>query len=140
MTLHLIKLCVGVASVEELRSWQSWRVREGSLAGFPRPPFHTTRMVPRRREELLNGGSLYWVIQGLTCVRQRLEEIRPFVDYEGIGRCHLLLGRELVAVEPVPRRPFQGWRYLSGQDAPQDCQTGRRGDDGLQGELARLGL
>lgn len=140
MTLHLIKLCVGVASVEELNHWQSRRVREGSPPGCPRPPFHTTRMVPRRREELLNGGSLYWVIQGWVCVRQRLEGIEPFVDEEGVGRCRLVLGKMLVPVESVPRRPFQGWRYLAAPDAPPDCPGRNERDAEIGDELARLGL
>ena len=141
--LHLIKLCVGVESVEELRFWQEKRVKEGSPKGYPRPPYHTTRMVPRRRDELLDGGSLYWVIQGWISARQRLEDIVPFVDGEGVGRCHLVLARELVVVEPVPRRPFQGWRYFAASDAPTDCGSvaaGGGGDEALGKELAKLGL
>ena len=140
MTLHLAKLCVGVESVEELRFWQDKRVKDGSPKGYPRPPYHTTRMTPRRRDELLDGGSLYWVIQGWMCVRQRLEDITPFVDGEGIGRCHLVLARDLVLVEPVPRRAFQGWRYLAGPDAPADCAVGGDFGAGMSEELARLGL
>ena len=144
MTLHLIKLCVGVDSIAELRAWQRLRVRQGAPPGCPRPPCHTTRMTPRRAAELLDGGSLYWVIQGLASVRQRLEDIRPFVDGEGVARCHLVLDRQLVPVAPVPRRPFQGWRYLAAADAPPDCP----GCDGeasgasgaLREELSRLGL
>ena len=139
MTLHLIKLCVGVESVSELRAWQQLRMRQGAPPGCPRPPYHTTRMKPRRAAELLDGGSLYWVIQGLTSVRQRLDDIRPFVDAEGVARCHLVLDRRLVAVMPVPRRPFQGWRYLAAADAPPDCDVAAE-SGGLGEELSRLGL
>ena len=140
MTLHLVKLCVGVESVAELRFWQDKRVKEGAPRGYPRPPYNTTRMTPRRRDELLDGGSLYWVIQGWMCVRQRLEDVVPFIDGEGIGRCHLVLARDLVFVEPVPRRAFQGWRYLAGPDAPADCGAVESADSGLGEELVRLGL
>ena len=157
MPLHLIKLCVGVESVAELQYWQQKRIRDyergaarrgpqrghaGASPQAPRPPWHATRMTPQRRGELLNGGSLYWVIQGWVSVRQRLCDIRPFVDKDGIGRCHLVLGRTLVPVLPVPRRPFQGWRYLAAADAPPDCAAGDVADVStpMGEELSRLGL
>jgi hypothetical protein len=99
-------------------------------------------MVPKRRAEILAGGSLYWVIKGYTAVRQRLIDIRPFVDKEGVPRCHLVYDKEIVLVSPRPRRAFQGWRYLEAKDAPSDIGKGRGGSlpDKLQRELAELGL
>jgi hypothetical protein len=102
---------------------------------------HTTRMVPKRREELLDGGSLYWVIKGTVTVRQRLVDIRPFVDKEGVPRCHLVLDKGLVIVAPRPRRAFQGWRYLLAKEAPPDVgKSARNLPDKLRRELAELGL
>jgi hypothetical protein len=104
---------------------------------------HTTRMTPKRREELLDGGSLYWVIKGFTAVRQPLLDIRPFVDKEGVPRCHLVYGKEFVLVNPRPRRAFQGWRYLEANDAPPDIGKGGTSaamPDKLRRELAELGL
>lgn len=134
MPLHLMKLCVGVDSLEELRECRRAWLREPLVPGFPRPPYHTTRSMPKRREELLDGGSLYWIIRGWMRARQELVDIVPFEDGEGMRRCHLVLAPELIATVEVPHRPFQGWRYLRGADAPPDA------DAGLGEELARLGL
>jgi hypothetical protein len=99
-------------------------------------------MVPKRRDEVLDGGSLYWVIKGYTAVRQPLIDIRPFVDGEGVSRCHLVYGQEMVLVSPRPRRAFQGWRYLDPKDAPPDIGKSASGEmpDKLRRELAELGL
>ncbi len=137
MTVHLLKLAVGAESVESLGRWQAGRLRAvGEIA-------HTTRMIPKRRDEVLDGGSLYWVIKGFVQVRQRLRDIRPFTDADGIQRCDLLMDPDLVAVEAVPRRPFQGWRYLAPKDAPRDCDGSTGFSDmppALQAELRELGL
>lgn len=141
MTLHLIKLCVGVDSIEDLRGWQKEHLARQKERGHKPELKHTTRMVPKRRDELLEGGSLYWVIKGYTAVRQPLLDIRPFVDKEGVGRCHLVYGKDLVMVSPRPRRAFQGWRYLNAKDAPPDVGKATKGlPDKLQRELAELGL
>lgn len=89
-------------------------------AGLPAELFHTTRMIPKRRDELLDGGSLYWVIKGSVQARQKLIDVRPFKDDEGTRRCHLVLDPALVETRPQPRRAFQGWRYLTPVDAPDD--------------------
>jgi hypothetical protein len=102
---------------------------------------HTTRMLPKRREEVLDGGSLYWVIKGFVAVRQRLIDIRPIVDKEGVPRCHLVYDKDLIVVEPRPRRAFQGWRYFEPKDAPPDMgKAGASMPDKLRRELAELGL
>ena len=141
MALHLIKLCVGVDSIEDLRSWQKERLATLKKRGQKLEFKHTTRMVPKRRDEILAGGSLYWVIKGYTSVRQRLIDIRPFVDKEGVPRCHLVYDKDLIVVAPRPRRAFQGWRYLEAKDAPPDVGKADKGiPDKLQRELAELGL
>ncbi|MTH96330.1 DUF1489 family protein [Roseibium sp. RKSG952] len=124
MTLHLVKLCVGADSVESLQAWVDFRVEQQRLAGAPVEQKHTTRMVPTRREELLDGGSLYWVIKGRIQVRQKLLDIRPFTDEAGVKRCDLVLEPHLVLTQYQPKRPFQGWRYLKPQDAPSDIKGG----------------
>jgi hypothetical protein len=102
-------------------------------------------MVPKRMDEIVGGGSLYWVIKGQLCARQRLVAIRPFTDEGGIGRCHLVLEPTVVPVQPRPCRPFQGWRYLKAEDAPRDLSRDAAGDlaampEELRRELAQLGL
>ena len=124
MPLHLLKLCVGAESLDDLRTWIDTTIERKKRAGLPAEQIHTTRMMPRQRDELLDGGSLYWVIKGTIQARQRLIDIRPFTDAEGIGRCNLVLEPELIATRPQPRRPFQGWRYLKPGDAPDDLSIG----------------
>ena len=144
MALNLIKLCVGCDSVEDLEEWIAFRLDERRRAGEPVEQFHTTRMVPTRSAELVDGGSLYWVIKAQVQCRQRLLEVRPFVDGDGIGRCHLILDPTVVRTEWQPRRAFQGWRYLKQTDAPADLGKGRAGliemPPKLRQELAALGL
>lgn len=118
--VHLVKLCVGVESVEELRAWQSRRAAERLAAGLDPRPRHVTRMWPRRAGELLAGGSLYWVIRGVIRVRQRILGFEEVVREDGIRRCGIVLDPTLVPVQPRPRAAFQGWRYLSAEDAPPD--------------------
>lgn len=144
MSLNLIKLCVGCESVEDLEEWIALRLDQRRRAGEPVEQWHTTRMVPTRRTELLDHGSLYWVIKGSVQCRQRLLDVRPFVDDEGISRCHLVLDPEVVRTDWQPRRAFQGWRYLKPNEAPADLNSAR-GDIAamppkLRRELAELGL
>ncbi len=144
MALNLLKLCVGCESVEDLEEWIAMRVEQRRRAGEAVEHFHTTRMVPTRAAELVDGGSLYWVIKGSVQCRQRLLEVRPFVDGEGISRCHLMLEPVVVRTDWQPRRPFQGWRYLKQKEAPLDLGKGRKGvaemPVKLRQELTELGL
>jgi hypothetical protein len=146
MTLHLVKLCVGCESIEDLASWQIARLAQRRKAGEKNPqPFHRTFQTPKRRKELLAGGSLYWVVKGLIQVRQPLSDIVDGTKEDGTPCCVLLLRNELVPVRPVPRRPFQGWRYLDADEAPTDLERGSSGGIGamppkLRKELAELGL
>ena len=121
MTVHLIKLCVGVDTVNELADWQAERLKRLKRAGKVAELCHRTLQMPRRRHEVLDGGSLYWVIKGFVLVRQRVFDLRPDVKDDGIACCGIVLDRELVATRPHPRRAFQGWRYLEATDAPKDA-------------------
>lgn len=142
MTLHLLKLCVGVDSIAELRAFA--RMRRAAKVHAHEVHAHVTRMFPKRTEELLDGGSLYWVIKGQTCARQKLVGIEPFVDSAGVKRCALQLDDEVVAVRPQPHRAFQGWRYLEPKDAPPDLGRSDSGladmPEELRRELTGLGL
>ena len=120
MPLHLIKLCVGAESIADLEEWVAERVAERVRRGGAPRSQHVTRMVPTRAPELVDGGSLYWVIKGQLAARQRLLEIEPFVGDDGIRRCRLWLDPDVAAIRPRPMRPFQGWRYFADEDAPAD--------------------
>jgi hypothetical protein len=143
MTLHIIKLCVGVETVDELAQWQAGRIRDQKKRGVKSPELvHVTRMTPKRKDEVLDGGSLYWVIKGQIAVRQRLLELRA-VTKNGAPHCGLVYDPKLVPVQRRSHRAFQGWRYLDPKDAPPDAR-GFKGLDKLpqklQAELVELGL
>jgi hypothetical protein len=144
VALHLIKLCVGCDSVKDLEDWIRTRLKDRKKRGLPREHLHTTRMVPKRADELVDGGSLYWVIRGQVICRQPLWAVRPFVDKDGVGRCRLALDPKLTLVEPRPFRAFQGWRYLTAKDAPRDLDRAAPGakdmPEALRRELRDLGL
>ncbi|HXC56237.1 MAG TPA: DUF1489 domain-containing protein [Rhizomicrobium sp.] len=143
MTLHMLKLCVGVETVEDLAQWQAGRVRDQKKRGVKKPELmHVTRMMPKRKDEILDGGSLYWVIKGQIAVRQKLLEIRR-VTKNGTPHCGLVYEPRLVAVQRRAHRAFQGWRYFDPKDAPPDAR-GAKGleklPEKLQKELVELGL
>jgi len=144
MSLNLIKLCVGCDSVAELSSWIKQRLKQKKARKEKPDHIHTTRMVPKRVDELVDGGSLYWVIRGQVMCRQDLVAIRPFVDKDGVGRCRLVLRPKVVPVEPRPFRAFQGWRYLDSKDAPRDLDRAAPGarnmPEQMRRELRELGL
>ena len=124
MPLHLLKLCVGAESLADLHAHTAARLAECRRTGRPPVAVHTTRMMPKRVDELLDGGALFWVIKGQIAARQTLLAVEPFTDGEGVGRCRLHLESEIVAVLPRPCRPFQGWRYLPHADRPADLASG----------------
>ena len=138
----MVKLCVGCSSPDELTQWISYRLEQLKAAGEKPEQYHITRMVPKRIDELLDGGSLYWVMKGNIQCRQKFLDIRPFTDGEGIHRCKLVLEPEIIPTIWQPRRAFQGWRYLDGSEAPEDDNTGKeaRLPAALKQELADLGL
>src|SRR5438477_4144918 len=120
MPLHLIKLCVGCDSVKDLKKWVAERILAARKKGLRLHHIHVTRMTPKRIEELLSGGSLYWVIRGEIAAREKLVAIEPFRDRDGIGRCRLVMQPKVIAVSPRPMRAFQGWRYFENNAAPPD--------------------
>ena len=138
MTVHLVKLCVGADDISDSVGWQTHLQKTYGKV------FHTTRMVPKREADLLEGGSIYWVIKRQIRVRQRIIDIESFTDGQGIRRCHLHLDPELVHTRLQARRPFQGWRYLPPEDAPVDASTNIEMDEDmpeeLKAELTELGL
>ncbi len=141
LVMNIIKLCVGVSSVEELLAWRA----ERKAQGLGRPDglnVHRTRMMPKRADDVVGKGSLYWVIAGTIRCRQRIVGLEAATDAEGRPQCHILLDPEVIRTLPYPRRPFQGWRYLQPKDAPPDLGAGdgETPPDGMAEELAELGL
>lgn len=120
MALHMVKLCVGVENVDDLQEWQTRRIKERKAAKLSPNPYHDTRMTPKRAEEMLAGGSLYWVIKHRIIVRQRLIGFEAVADKDGKAMCRVHLDPALVRTQARKKRPFQGWRYLEPTDAPPD--------------------
>jgi hypothetical protein len=136
MTVHLKKLSVGSASVDSLRALQAQR-----LANVGRL-IHITRNRPRRVEELLNGGSIYWIIKGVMSARQAIIDFVEAERADGRLACGIVLSPEIVTVAPTRMRIFQGWRYLEVADAPIDIGT--ENDENMPSEffaeLRELGI
>ena len=128
--VNLVKLCVGADGPDDLEEWQRLRFGGG-------PAQHVTRMWPKREAELLAGGSIYWVFKGTLLARQRLIGLDERIGEDGIRRCALMLDPELIRTAAVPRRPFQGWRYLSARDAPPDLSQTRAAEPDLPDDIAQ---
>lgn len=120
MPLHILKLAVGCESVTDLKRRVADRVAVAKATGQPRHHIHVTRMTPKRVAEVLDGGSIYWVIRGEIAAREKILAIEPFRDSAGINRCRLVMEPKVYAVAPRAMRPFQGWRYFTPDAAPPD--------------------
>lgn len=117
---HLQKLSVGSLSIETLAEWQHHLAIRRSEEGLKALPDHITRMMPKRRDLLLNGGSIYWVIKGVIQCRNAVLDLQEMRTNDGRKACRIVLDPKLVPVVPTPKRAFQGWRYLKPSDAPDD--------------------
>ncbi|PJE36943.1 DUF1489 domain-containing protein [Pseudooceanicola lipolyticus] len=130
--VNLIKLSVGSDSVEDIAAWQEMRRKTVWRDGYSR---HVTRMWPKREAEILNGGSIYWVVKGLVQCRQRILRLDEMTGEDGIRRCAIVLEPELHRTATAPKRPFQGWRYLAPADAPPDLPKHRQDEEALPAAL-----
>jgi len=134
MPLHLIKLAVGAQSLDDVKRWQSSR---------PRPLKHQTRNTPKRAAEVIDGGSIYWVINRFLIARQRIVGIEAGKREDGTTCTDLLLDPTLIQVQARAVKPFQGWRYLPAADAPADVAAGATSSqlpEALRRDLAALCL
>ncbi len=125
MALHMLRLCVGCDTIDDLLAYH---------VGDPGDWLLHTRMSPKRADELLDGGSLYRIFKGMILCRQRILAVRTVGEHPN-ARCEITLDPEIVRVAPTPRRAFQGWRYFDPKDVPPDLVMG--GDDEIPMELAR---
>ncbi len=143
MTVHLLKMCVGIEDVEHLKQVQSAKMEQSQAAGRGNRLWHRTRHMPKRDAEVLGGGSIYWIIKGFIRVRQRIIGLEAVIGGDGVPRCDLILDPELIRTEPQPRRPHQGWRYLDPTSAPKDLDLKNQDEDipeELVIELGEIGL
>jgi hypothetical protein len=141
MALHILKLCVGWDSVDDLDDRIAERREVSRAMGEADEMAVQTRMMPTRKAEILDGGSLYWVIKSKIQARQIVTDIRQFVDSSGVKRCWIVVKPELIRTSPRPRKPFQGWRYGTADDVPKDLHEGdREMPEEMRKELVRLGL
>jgi len=131
--INLLKLSVGTEDVTGLAAWQATK-RAQTIDGYPR---HVTRMWPKRGDEILNGGSIYWVIKGVILARQKIMRLDEYNSADGIRRCAIVCDTPLIRVAATPKRAFQGWRYLTLEDAPADLPEGRQSEETLPPELSK---
>lgn len=143
MTIHIIKLSVGSESFDDLAAWQKQWLKDQKARGKKKPELmHITRQMPKRAAEVLDGGSIYWVVKGWIVARQQLLELRP-LKRGGVPHCGFVYDKKLIPVRWQQRRAFQGWRYLEPKDAPPDGVAGDGTEalpEALRLELSALGL
>ena len=133
MTIHLKKLAVGISSIEELFE------RQKDIASRYGEIIHITRNRPQRALNLLDGGSIYWVIKRQVKVRQRILAVKELISNDGKKSAGIVLENKLVKVRPTPMKPFQGWRYYNVEEIPPDIDDDVFSDD-FNNELSKLGL
>ncbi len=121
MPMHIIKLAVGSTGLDSIERFQSTRLIE---YGGQKATWISTRNRPKQEAEVLNGGSLYWVLKSKIICRQRIIGFEDKTDEEGKKYCHFILDPTLHATAPKPFRPFQGWRYFKDSDIPADLENG----------------
>jgi hypothetical protein len=141
--MHIIKLCVGVSTLEELEGYRNERAHWWGADYGEDVHVHRTRTMPRRAGEIVGQGSLYWVISGIIRCRQPILRLAEASDGEGRACCDIIMAPGLIRTVPRPKGPFQGWRYLDPRDAPPDMDGGNADTGGapeIAEELARLGL
>jgi hypothetical protein len=131
--INIIKLGVGADSIDDLIAWRAQNAHV-----WPKGTnIHVTRMFPKRVDEVLAGGSLYWIIKGEVLLRQRIVDLQAVQGGDGINRCAIVMDAELIRTHAAPRRPFQGWRYLDPKDSPPDLPQGRASEVPLPQDMAR---
>ncbi len=143
--VNIVKLAVGVQSVEELALIQQ-RFLSDSDNHKINYFYYTTKLMPKKHTAIVESGSLYWVIKGVICARQKIVAITKQKDSDGINRCYIFLDNSIVKTTPIRKRPFQGWRYLKKNKTPADIVdpvTGNFDDDiplEIQQQLLEVGL
>jgi hypothetical protein len=141
--MHMIKLCVGVSTLEELESYREERAHWWGADYGENVHVHRTRTMPKRKDEMEGQGSIYWVIAGVIRCRQPILRLAEAADGQGLKCCDIIMAPDMVRVVPRPKSAFQGWRYLDPKDAPADLDAGGFAEAGsaeLALELSRLGL
>ena len=139
--IHMIKLCVGVYSLEELESYRDERAHWWDADYGEDVHVHRTRMMPKRAAEMEGKSSIYWVISGQVVCRQPILRLAKYTNAEGIDYCDIIMVPDMVRTVPYPKRPFQGWRYLRPEDAPPDIGANENAESlALAADLAKLGL
>jgi hypothetical protein len=139
--IHMIKLCVGVSTLQELEDYRDERAHWWDADYGEDVHVHRTRMMPKRAAEMEGQASIYWVIAGQVVCRQPILRLARFTNAEGIDYCDIIMAPDMVRTVPYPKRPFQGWRYLRPEDAPPDLGANENAESlALAADLAKLGL
>ena len=108
--IHMIKLCVGVKTLEELESYRNERAHWRGADYGEDVHVHRTRMMPKQAPEMEGKSSIYWVIGGQVVARQPILRLAKYTDPEGMDYCDIVMAPDMVRTVPYPTRPFQGGR------------------------------
>jgi len=132
----MTKIAYRSESPATLRTWLESHIGREETGGEARL---TTRYLPKRHAEMI-GGSLYWIHA------KKIVGRSPIIGFQdnGEGRQWIRLEPKLIAVQTIPRRAHQGWRYFEEKDAPPDLGAGAQGAEDIPAEmlseLSDLGL
>ena len=144
MYANFLRTGVGVESIEHLYEIQHGH-RQIKFNG-ENHAYLFTRRTPTRANDLINGGSVYWIIKRQICARQTIADIQTLKDEDDKPFCHVIMNQQIYLTQPVAHKHIQGWRYLSPEKAPKDIglfTPNNRPDDippELAAELAEAGL
>ncbi len=121
MSVHLIKLIVGCADLEEYAQWQTRQEVDYEDSPSGRAVACLTRFMPKRADEVLRGGgSLYRVLKSRVVCRQKICGFEMVKTAHKGSMCAIMLEPEIITTVNAPHRPFQGWRYFDPAKAPAD--------------------
>ena len=138
MTYNLKKIAVGIASIDRLH------IRQQTIKSSYGKIIHTTRNMPKQKDDLIDNGSMFWIIKRNILVRQKILNIESVIRDDGSKGCEIELDEDLIKVIPTPMKPFQGWRYYMASDIPPDLNVSNIESEDLpeniNSELIKLGL
>lgn len=138
MTYNLKKIAVGIDSIDRLH------IRQQMIKSSYGKIIHTTRNMPKQKDDLIDNGSMFWIIKRNILVRQKILNIETVIRDDGSKGCEIELDEDLIKVIPTPMKPFQGWRYYMASDIPPDLNVSNIESEDLpeniNSELIKLGL
>ncbi len=116
--IHIVKLAVGISDLQHFYEIQQREIID--YHGVPAVPCWT-RYKPRQADEILrSGGSIYRVIKNRIQCRHKILGFE-IVETDAKGKmCMIVQDAQMIETIHMPKKAFQGWRYLKVSDVPKD--------------------